>query len=431
MKHIWKKTAAFAAAALMTAALAIPAMSAFAADPVPPDLGAGSPTELNKTITIYNDDGATVYVPSITYTYSVAPATVADSTKITDKTGNTTVVKAGITGGVTMNETDSTAVFPTSENQTVVASAEGVAVTDTFKVDYNAGVFTEAGVYRYELTETTEAGALTNAGISRDSNYKTSRFIDVYVQMVEGTPIIAGSVVFIENGSIDKDTEKTDGFTDQTTTTDKGGPFAADTDPVVSVADKYFTYNYVVKKVVENSYTGTEEFDFQIDVTGTDGQKFFYSAVGTAKDVAGATTSAGVGENVVSGLKLGNGKTITLAGLPANVKVAVKETNGNPATYNVSVADTSGTALSLDKTSIKTDESAGFTAQAISAYAGTESTKPAASLVETTFTNKLVDISVTGVLFMVAPFVLMIAAGVFFITVIARSRKRESAENVI
>lgn len=427
MKHIWKKTAAFAAAALMTAALAVPAITAGAADP--PDLGAGSPTTLKKTITIYNDDGATVYVPSITYTYSVAPATVADSTKITDKTGNTTVVKAGITGGVTMNETDSTAVFPTSENQTVVASAEGVAVTDTFKVDYNAGVFTEAGVYRYELTETTETNALKNAGISRDSNYKTSRFIDVYVvKNDEGEGFkIAGSVVFVENGSIDKDTEKTDGFTDQTTTTDKGGPFALDTDPVVSVADKYFTYNYVVKKVVENSYTGNEKFDFQIDVTGTDGQKFFKSAVNGA--VADATTSVAVGEAVTT--QLGNEDTITLAGLPANVSVAVKETNGNPATYSVSVADTSGTALSLDKTSIQTSESAGFAAQAISAYEGTESTKPAAKLVETTFTNKLVDISVTGVLFMVAPFVLMIAAGVFFITVIARSRKRESAENVI
>ena len=242
--------------------------------------------------------------------------------------------------------------------------------------------------------------------------------------MVEGTPTIVGTVVFFEDGNIDKTTNKTDGFTEQVGTTQDG---KFETDPTTSVADKYFTYNYVVKKVVENSYTGTEKFDFQIDVTGTDGQKFFKSAVNGA--VADATTSVAVGEAVAA--QLGNDDTITLAGLPANVKVAVKETNGNPATYNVSVADTSGTALSLDKTSIQTSESAGFAAQAISAYAGTESTKPAANLVETTFTNKLVDISVTGVLFMVAPFVLMIAAGVFFITVIARSRKRESAENVI
>lgn len=426
MKHIWKKTAAFAAAALMTAALAIPAMSAFAADPVPPDLGAGSPTtKLNKTIMVYNDEGATVYVPSITYTYSVDPVTVSDSTptQIKDASDNTTIVKSGVTGGITMGS-DATAVFPTAEDKTTVeATSTGVAVTDTFELAYDATKFTKAGVYRYKLTETASP-APTTVGISRAEGYNDTRYIDVYVQMVEGTPTIVGTVVFFEDGNIDKTTNKTDGFTEQVGTTQDG---KFETDPTTSVADKYFTYNYVVKKVVENSYTGTEKFDFQIDVTGTDGQKFFKSAVNGA--VADATTSVAVGEAVAA--QLGNDDTITLAGLPANVKVAVKETNGNPATYNVSVADTSGTALSLDKTSIQTSESAGFAAQAISAYAGTESTKPAANLVETTFTNKLVDISVTGVLFMVAPFVLMIAAGVFFITVIARSRKRESAENVI
>ena len=421
MKHIWKKTAAFAAAAVMTAALAIPAVTAGAA--TPPDLGAASPTVLNKTIFVYNDENTTVYVPSITYTYSVAPVTGVSAT-VTDATDNVVAVKDGIEGGIVM--VDDTASFPTADETTVDAKPAGTPVTDTFSVNYDASVFTDAGVYRYKLTETTAEDALTDAGISRDGDYKTERYIDVYVTKEGDTTSIAGSVVFFENGDITKSTEKTDGFTDQTATTENAGEFKPDTDPVVSVADKYFTYNYVVEKKVENSYTGTEKFKFTINVTGTEGQQFFYT------DVNGADATKNTG-TVAAQLtpELGDGDSVKLNGLPANVSVAVKEKNDNLGTYDVTLTETGAANPDLSADKIKNGDEAGFTAVKVSAYTGTESEAPTANLIHSTFTNKLVDISVTGVLFTVAPFVLMIGAAAFLAAVVIRSRKREASENII
>ena len=422
MKAIFKKTAAFAASAMLAAALAVPTMTASAA--TPPDLGAATPTTLEKTITVYNDDNATVYVPSITYTYSVEPA--AGGKTVTDKNGNQSVVKAGIDGGIVMG-TDATAVFPTTGNETVAASAAGVPVTDTFEIKFDASVFSSAGIYRYLLTEDVAAADLKNAGISRPAEYKNTRYIDVYVKKnADGVMEIAGSVVFFADDDLTKSTEKTNGFTDKTGTNETE-EFSQDTDPVVSVADKYFTYNYVVKKVVENSYTNDEKFDFTIDVAGTTGQKFFYSPVdGT---VATATTEGTVGTPVTA--SLGNNNSIILAGLPANVTVAVKESNGNPATYDVTVADTGTATLALNNSSIKNGEETGFTAQNISAYTGTESEKPDANLIQTTFTNKLVDISPTGLVFMIAPFVIMLAAGAFLFGMVTKNRKKDDAESII
>lgn len=421
MKHIWKKTAAFAAAAIMTAALAIPAITAGAA--TPPDLGAASPTVLNKTIFVYNDEDTTVYVPSITYTYSVAPVTGVTAT-VTDATDNVVAVKDGIEGGIVM--VDNTASFPVEGAETVAAKSAGTPVTDTFSVNYDASVFEEAGVYRYKLTETTADGALTDAGISRDGDYKSERYIDVYVTKVDGVLTVAGSVVFFENGNITTSTEKTDGFTDQTATTDTPGEFKPDTDPVVSVADKYFTYNYVVEKIVENSYTGAETFKFTIDVTGTAGQQFFYTDVNGTD----ATKNTGTVDATLTP-ELGNSDSVKLNGLPANVSVAVKEKNDNLGTYDVTLTGTGAANPTLSKNKIKQSEEAGFSAVKVSAYTGSESEAPTANLIHSTFTNKLVDISVTGVLFTVAPFVLMIGAAAFLAAVVIRSRKREASENII
>ena len=167
--------------------------------------------------------------------------------------------------------------------------------------------------------------------------------------------------------------------------------------------------------------------DFTIDVAGTTGQKFFYSPVdGT---VATATTEGTVGTPVTA--SLGNNNSIILAGLPANVTVAVKEANGNPATYDVTVADTGTATLALNNSSIKNGEETGFTAQNISAYTGTESEKPDANLIQTTFTNKLVDISPTGLVFMIAPFVIMLAAGAFLFGMVTKNRKKDDAESII
>ena len=65
---------------------------------------------LKKGIVLYNTEGSNIYYPTITYTYSIASATITSgTTSVTDDNGKTAMVVAGVTDGVTL--TDSTAVF--------------------------------------------------------------------------------------------------------------------------------------------------------------------------------------------------------------------------------------------------------------------------------------------------------------------------------
>ena len=110
MKAIFKKTAALAASAILTATLAVPAMSAFAdgeswielpAQNGLVDFAATDGPYFNKSITLHNDDPSVkVYVPAVTYTYAIAG--VEASGKVTDKNDSSVNTKMGPECGLTL-----------------------------------------------------------------------------------------------------------------------------------------------------------------------------------------------------------------------------------------------------------------------------------------------------------------------------------------
>ena len=406
MKHIWKKTAAFAAAAIMTAALAIPAVTAGASDMWADFLDEATFT---KEIVVQAEEATgTVYAPVVTYSYAISPCAEADVTgkTIKDSTGNIVGVKPGDTGLLTIGE-DNTATF----SGTATLSSGTAKFSDTVGVTLDS-TFKTPGVYRYKVTETSEPADLASVGIARPADYDDTRYIDVYVN--SSGPY--GIVMFASGEPGDQvtadGTQKSVGFTDTSNVTEDSG-----IDPTSGLADVYFLYNYTVTKKVENdALTTPPKFNFAITVNGETGQKFDNN-----KDI-GSTVSA----------ELGNGDSVTIKNIPANATISVSETNPNAATYEVSAKDGDAT-IALNATSIAKDATAQFeNAEKLSNIdTAADASAVEAVLNETIFTNKQVDISVTGVLFMVAPFVLMIGAAAFLAAVVIRSRKREASENII
>lgn len=199
-KNLMKKMTAFTAAVLMTSAIGLSAVTAFADNGVTvvtQDKTASQTIQIEKDIVLYNPDGATVYVPTITYNYSVAPEESVTGSTITDKEGNTVKVKAGVTDGVTMG-TDSTAVFPKTGEEKFAASATGTVLTDTFNLVIDPEKFDAAGVYRYIITETTGTDRLTAVGMTRSSNdYVSTRTLDVYIEDNNGAIGVVGYVLSV------------------------------------------------------------------------------------------------------------------------------------------------------------------------------------------------------------------------------------------
>jgi len=451
-KNLMKKMTAFTAAVLMTSAIGLSAVTAFAENgvtAVTPAETKKKTIQIEKDIVIYNPDGKTVYVPEITYNYNVAAATVSADDTITDNEGNTVKVKTGVAGGVTLDTEDSTAAFPKGTQTTVAASATGTVLTDTFNLVIDPTKFTAAGVYRYIIEETNEASDLTAVGMTRSSNdYRSTRTLDVYIEDNNGARGVVGYVLSVGdntttiNGQDDNPattiTGKTTGFVqdyiDKDVDPELDGTPDTGKDPKTDkkLADEYYTYNYRVTKVITGNLSDkTEKFPFTVTVKGNNGQKF--TADGQEVTIAS-------GEKVIKN-QLGNNEFIELIGIPANASIAVEELNQNLGTYTVSLTEAQGiTAPEVVYSDtiakkLTPDNTASFVEKKISAYE--TAATPANALLnkqnlkDTTFTNNLQTISPTGVVLMAAPYAIMLGAAVFFIVFSLRRRRDEEAKNTI
>ena len=445
-KNLMKKMTAFTAAVLMTSAIGLSTVTAFADNGVTvvtQDKTASQTISIEKDIVIYNPDGKTVYVPVITYNYSVAAATVSANDTITDNEGNTVKVKAGVTDGVTLG-TDSTAAFPKTGEEKVTA-ATGTVLTDTFNLVIDPTKFTAAGVYRYIITETTDTDVLTGVGMTRSSDYRSTRTLDVYIEDNNGTRGVVGYVLSVgTNTTINANSDnpattitgKTTGFVqdyiDKDVDPELDGTTTGNPKTDKKLADEYYTYNYKVTKVITGNLSDKKEkFTFTVTVSGKDGQKF--TADGQEAVIAS-------GEKVIEN-QLGNNESIELIGIPANASIAVQELNQNPGTYEVELSEATGIeapeVVYSDTTANKLTpgSTAKFNAVYISAYE--TAATPANALLDkqnlkaTVFKNDLKTISPTGVVLMAAPYAIMLGAAVFFIVFSLRRRRDDEAKNTI
>ncbi len=431
---------------------------------------------VTKDIILFNVDGSNIYEPNVHYTYSIAGATVNDGTTVKGLTLETTdpadeTVTVAVRSGslassvVTIQGANglgvagdagetATLVFGDDTNHNKATNKETDNITTTnentaeraLTVNIDATKFpadSPAGIYRYVITDTTTPATLTAAGIERNANYDTARYLDVYTKygndgklQVYGYVLLkgkSGANTSLEYDTTAKETTKVTGF-DTESETGAAGEYNTGT----PISDEYHTYNVEVKKEVEGTLADPKrEFPFQIDLSNNiikSQDEFYCTQSGVDNEEKGTLSTSGNWTfgtaGATSALNLKNGESILITGLPTGTKIKVTEFNSAPDTYTVSAKNTAGAPITL-KCGEKTGNSL---AVAPSNTAEMNDTFDVANTSERdtiTFKNTLKDISVTGVAFAVAPFALILLAGAFFFGLFMKNRKRNESDNVI
>jgi len=400
---------------------------------------------LEKELKVYNVDESKVKAPTISYTYSIAHATVANGTTVTDSNKGGTIHENGVSITVPVKEGvgNPTITNPVSwaATEDVNAGTDGVKNVKDISIDFSTVVFNGPGVYRYEITENVTDDVYVSSGVTETTGNHT-RFVDVYVRPATSgytdgsTPTqwdIYGYTCFYNNTSITEDNKtsaavKTTGFVDGTT----NGSTAF-------LADQYYTYNVTISKtVVNDGYSAaTVEFPFTVLFTNrnvsagtivTNG-----ATVPTGKDFA-HNTSVNLTTGDLKGVaKLKSGQQIKYVGIPNGTVVNVYETNvAEGVTYKVDTAIDNGTP--------NTDDAVNWGTAPTDAVAQTtdkktfESTQVALNTTANqdddtahtvAITNTLLTISPTGVVMRFAPYALILVAGLVLLGVALKRRTKK------
>lgn len=392
-----------------------------------------------KEITAYNPETVIVNAPTITYNYTIGAATVAAGTTVTDnETRHNQINSSPVTATVAVKAGVGT---PTITNialvpgtNTLNASQYGTANRFPITIDFTsvdwATAGTGAGVYRYEVNETTALATKNAAGIAEGTTPK-QLFLDVYV---DGSGNIYGYVLFTTNTTIDGSTSeataastagKIEGFVD-----DPAGTVYSDTN--ASTADKYYTFNLDLTKVVVNdAYALSTHHQFPFTVTldnpTVTAEVLPIMTVGSNATQTALTASA-IGTSSTATVwrpSIAGGATINYVGIPCGTTITISETNDViGVTYNsVSTnADTNAAAKSIDTNEVSNTATIDCNAAALTA--AVENHTSAANKV-VTFTNTLLQISPTGVTLRLAPYMLILAMGTMLLLFSRKTRKTE------
>ena len=437
MKHL-KKISALILSALMVMSMSA---SVFAATNVkePDEVGDATNAEFEtdsttfsipKGIIVTNVENITVYSPTIEYTFTIAPdANVNTTVKSTvlNKEG-TLKIKPGVADGVVITNTDGKVKFEADVTPDKVGSL-GIELTKNinFSVDltkWNGDPKIGAGVYRYVITDTTNTDALTAAGITRETDYTATRYLDLYLQndgttgnvKVAGYTIVNGDQGATElNGDTNDTTAKNEGFVSGSTKNGNGVISERGTIP----CDLYNTINVRLDKTVAGAM-GDKQHPFPFAVDLADKGTYFYTTTDTTADVQGAKTNE---TSLTQALK--HGETFIIKGLNPKATVKYTETNDTPDKYKVeaNVALTGPDASTKEVAPGGTAYTADLKVSNYATYA-TQNIVVDATNEDITYTNTLNQISPTNVVMRFAPY-LFILGGAIMLLFASRRRRSE------
>ena len=412
---------------------------------------------IDKTIIIHNDltdevAGVNIAYPAVDFTFNIKPKTPEVGASVTDKDGDKADVKQGPDNGIVITNTNNKVSFAKS---TVTLNKNGEQMVQSqLNLRTDLQKFTAAGVYRYEITDTTNVtngSDFQKAGMVRGANYDPSYILDVYIKNNsngDGFEIAGYVLTKDEVKEITKDTEKDSGIDQVTiTTTTTYDPQTQkptttktldDTTPVNgALNDMYYTYNVEVTKTVTGAM-GDMKNEFPFTFAVSDNQDLQYVVRDTDDTEKNKALSNG------TAVTLSNGDTVTIIGLNPHAKINwTEKQNLNGAVYKVSAKD-KGTAA--DK-SLITETKEGTTTQfAMKAYnetaaaysenqaiitefkAAEKATLSNASKVD--YTNNMDEVSPTGVVLRFAPYIAMLVAGTaLFLILLAKRREEDKEEN--
>lgn len=267
MKKV-SKLMAMALALFMVLSLAAPAK----ADNYDPTVK-GTSTTLTKYLVVEND--AEIPEAEFTFTVSAGAAVPGSATELPVLAGpNPELVKVNTevqTGKVNFTAGETT--YPGASGDGITDDDQKKYASKTIALDFSDVTFTEPGVYRYLITETTPTAPIEAVG-------ETVTTVDVYVEDDNGALIVAGYVAYdgTEPGA-PKNNEAT------------GQPDADASHPEGATKDAKFvnkmdSINLTVSKTVNGNQGSKDQyFEFTITITG--------AGAGTVLtlDMSGAETS--------------------------------------------------------------------------------------------------------------------------------------------
>ena len=430
MKTKFKRIASLALGLVLALALAAPALAAETASGTEDSKSqAIHEVVFKKTMKLHDttESGITLYAPAITYLYTLSAA-AGDELKIDTTVGTAgdlnaayqtkdnkllsmVTVKAGDATGaptVTIGDPGANTATIAFANTDTVAAAEHAYITKDLKINVTAKALADggiAGVYRYKIVESINSGSKTRAeaGIT-NSSYSETRYIDVYVGYdTAGTALEINNVVMFK--STTDAVTKTEGWTS------------------TSDLDTYETVDVTVTKTVTGDF-GDKTHNFPFAFTVADAETgSLYSYKTTDKELqSGQTFGTAVNEaNYNSDVSLSNGDTLVIYGIPVNATkkstVTVSEKND---TYDVYTYKATGSFTAADTDYMSFDSGTKLSAKKVTSDIS-------AAITDLAFENHVTEISPTGVVLRVAPYAILLGAGV--VLLMAASRRREEEED--
>jgi hypothetical protein len=463
-----KRAAAFAASVLMTAAMAVPA---FAVDtnilyPTSPIVTDDTSSDNNKVavpkkLYLYNVDGAAIYAPGVTYTYTVSSGEDLANKKISSKSMTHTAsgyavgadnvfafTKQGPATGIKLGSGDSSTVGTTS-GQTATLNfgtakhaaykeaqdpADGNAITKYLYIETDVDQFKDPGVYRYKIELTGNTREATGVDdwekkLTSQEEHKDAEiyYLDVYVSELPTTEE--------EQQEPGVDTTKRDVYGMVLFKADNEAiTYQGSTDEAKKIntlePDEYHTYNLQVEKEITGMMSDPDQkFEFTINLSNENVTSTQFDAATTGSDLSPATNPAALssGKATVSA-KLSHGKTLSITGLPKDTKATINEKNlaAEPYTVSVNTSNTEKTNNGATGTPFQfSPETNNY--NIVNEYEINKTEMGDKILI----TNNLDAISPTGILFRIAPYALMMTAGGVLIAVYLRGKKRDDAESMI
>ena len=383
--------------------------------------------KIAKTIKAYNPETLAINAPTISYSYSIVGVDGGESGKtITDSSSITAVTKTPPLTMPTLTGTAANSIAWTTADQLNASSAGATDGTDNTKyltVNFSGVTFSEAGVYRYQITETITAASYIAAGVtdgtasaSGDSRTEVL-YLDVYVRDAgaeETGKQIYGYVLASGNTDQPQDpSNKLDAFT----------------------TDEYKTSNVTVGKTLNgDSSKNNHPFPFHVS---------FANGTVTADVKLKRSINGAAAENMPSAMALSSttdyqtikhSGSVKYIGVPAGTTVSAYETNNvTGTTYNSSATVTGpGTKTNAAAKSITWGTAQGtYTAYSEQAYnsnlASVATTETPANC-SIPFVNTLELISPTGYVARYAPYGLMLIAGIALLVIARKHRKHTDEE---
>ena len=435
---------------------------------------------VNKDIVLFNSEGSDILSPNITYSYEITPANVSDTTTITTMSPSTETpiilnvhpgILAAVTtsaddaqtaekveGSITFGAVDDTYYYPSNMFDAITLDLSrkvrrsmtiSVDANKIYNPDYDSNTQTNQqlngpGVYRYKIEDITTDDTMRTAGVTIGSQPIKVIYLDVYTKYNDNYDGLDVYGYVLLRNTTDEENVDITYDNDARAETLKITGFDTDSEnenvtnnQVVKMhfhSDCYKTYNVEVRLDTAGALADTQHnFPFKVELANGAIKSladFWYQITkdGVALSAESGNLSAtGAwkldGADADTNLQLQKGDKIMITGLPAGTYIKVTETNDTADTYAVSVScDDTVQSLRVNDTDT-TGSSVSVASNQKAEMVNAVDVNTQTNNNRIVFTNTIRDVSITGLLFDIAPFIFITAAGVVLLVLFMRNKK--------